>query len=170
MIHRRTFMPRYSSLSLLVMVWFVRILPAQTAYYRHAFFDNSLQRDFYWNSSAVATAPSTLEAKNWRLPVDTNTFLSPPNALRLHWHSAPGGGWDAEIHLVNFRNRAPELAGARLRKFTRWISASQPPPGAECQCSRSAFGGERNVFVSTGSRQFFASSVLGAVATALEFQ
>src|SRR5690348_7138565 len=46
-------------------------LPAQTAYYRHAFFDNSLQRDYYFNSSAVATAPSTLEAQNMRLPVET---------------------------------------------------------------------------------------------------
>ena len=55
------------------------ILPAQTAYYAHAVFDNSLQRDYYWNSSAVATAPSTLEAQNWRLPVDTQHFLSPPN-------------------------------------------------------------------------------------------
>ena len=90
------------------------ILTAQTAYYRHAVFDNSLQRDYYWNSSAAATAPSTLEAQNWRLPVDTQHFLSPPNALRLHWRSAPGGGWDAEIHLVNFRNRAPELVGHNL--------------------------------------------------------
>ncbi len=50
------------------------MLPAQTAYYRHAVFDNSLQRDSYFNSSAVATAPSTLEAQNWRLPVETKNF------------------------------------------------------------------------------------------------
>jgi len=37
-------------------------------------FDNSLQRDSYFNSSAVATAPSTLEAQNWRLPVETKNF------------------------------------------------------------------------------------------------
>ncbi|HET7250108.1 MAG TPA: hypothetical protein VFI79_09700, partial [Gemmatimonadales bacterium] len=73
-------------------------LRAQTAYYRHAVFDNSLQPDYYWSSTAQATAPSTLEGKNWRLPVDTSHFLSPPNALRLHWQSQPGGGWDAEIH------------------------------------------------------------------------
>src|SRR5258706_10986611 len=90
------------------------ILPARTAYSRHAVFDNSQQPDYYWNSSAVATAPSTLEQHNWRLPVETNNFLSPPNALRLHWRSEPGGGWDAEIHLVNFRNRLPELAGRTL--------------------------------------------------------
>jgi len=98
------------------------LVTAQTAYYRHAFFDNSLQRDYYFNSSAVATAPSTLEAQNWRLPVETKNFLSPPNALRLHWRSAPGGGWDAEIHLVNFRNRVPELTG---RNLYLWLFAPQ---------------------------------------------
>src|SRR5689334_20434049 len=98
------------------------ILPAQTAYYRHAVFDNSQQPDYYWNSSAVATAPSTLEQQNWRLPVETKNFLSPPNALRLHWRSEPGGGWDAEIHLVNFRNRFPELSGQTLYL---WLYAPQ---------------------------------------------
>jgi hypothetical protein len=97
-------------------------LQAQTAYYRHAVFDNSQQRDYYYNSSAVATAPSTLEAQNWRLPVETKHFLSPPNALRLHWRSAPGGSWDAEIHLVNFRNRVPELSGKTLYL---WLYARQ---------------------------------------------
>lgn len=99
------------------------LLPAQTTYYRHALFDNSLQRDYYFNSSAAATAPSTLEAQNWRLPVDTQHFLSPPNAIRLHWRSAPGGGWDAEIHVVNFRNRAPELAGTNVYF---WVYTPQP--------------------------------------------
>src|SRR5216683_149262 len=98
------------------------ILPAQTAYYRHVVFDNSQQPDYYWNSSAVATAPSTLEAQNWRLPVETKNVLSPPNALRVHWRSEPGGGWDAEIHLVNFRNRFPELSGQTLYL---WLYAPQ---------------------------------------------
>jgi len=97
-------------------------LQGQTAYYRHAVFDNSQQADFYWNSFAQAVAPSTLEGKDWRLPVDTSVFLSPPNALRLHWQSNPGGGWDAEIHLVNFRNRWPELSGHTLYF---WVFAPQ---------------------------------------------
>ena len=104
------------------------VLPAQTAYYRHAVFDNSLQRDYYYYSSAVATAPSTLEQQNRRLPVDTQHVLSPPNALRLHWRSAPSGGWDAEIHLVNFRNRAPELAG---RNLYFWVYAPQTIAAAD---------------------------------------
>jgi hypothetical protein len=86
----------------------------QTEYYRHSVFDNSIERDFYFYSFAQATAPSTLEGKNWRLPVDSVHFLSPPNALRIHWQSMPGGGWDAEVHLDNFRNRSPGLSGRTL--------------------------------------------------------
>jgi len=91
---------------------------AQTEYYRHSVFDNSLQRDAYYYSFAQATAPSTLEGKTSRLPVDSAHFLSPPNALRIHWQSMPGGGWDAEVHLDNFRNRAPGLTG---RTLSFWI-------------------------------------------------
>src|SRR6478735_5219903 len=86
----------------------------QTEYYRHSVFDNSIERDFYYYSFAQATAPSTLEGKNSRLPVDSLHFLSPPNALRIHWQSMPGGGWDAEVHLDNFRNRSPGLSGRTL--------------------------------------------------------
>ena len=86
----------------------------QTEYYRHSVFDNSLEREFYYYSFAQATAPSTLEGKNSRLPVDSGHFLSPPNALRIRWQSMPGGGWDAEVHLVNFRNRSPGLSGRTL--------------------------------------------------------
>jgi exo beta-1,2-glucooligosaccharide sophorohydrolase (non-reducing end) len=86
----------------------------QTEYYRHSVFDNSLQRGFYYYSFAQATAPSTLEGKSSRLPVDSARFLSPPNALRVHWKSMPGGAWDAEVHLDNFRNRPPGLSGGTL--------------------------------------------------------
>src|SRR6476660_1297173 len=87
---------------------------AQTDYYRHSVFDNSIERDFYYYSFAQATAPSTLEGKNSRLPVDSLHFLSPPNSLRIRWQSMPGGGWDAEAHLDNFRNRSPGLSGRTL--------------------------------------------------------
>ena len=97
-------------------------LQAQTDYYRHAIFDNSQQADYYWNSTAQATAPSTLESKHSRLPVETQHFLSPPNALRLQWQSQPGGGWDAEIHPANFPNRFPELSG---RDLYFWLYAPQ---------------------------------------------
>jgi len=87
---------------------------ANTEYYRHTFFDNSLTSDSYFYSSAAAFAPSQLEHKNARLPVESATFLTPPNALRLEWQSLEGGNWQAAIRLVSFRNRYPELRGNTL--------------------------------------------------------
>src|ERR1700680_2855588 len=49
-------------------------------YYRHIYFDNSLTSDFYFYSSGHASSPSSLEQKNWKLPVETKVFLTPPNA------------------------------------------------------------------------------------------
>jgi hypothetical protein len=103
-------------------------LQAQTAYYRHAIFDNSLQADYYFNSTAEATAPSTLEHQHRRLPVETRNFLSPPNALRLQWQSQPGGSWQAGMQLVNFRNRYPEMSGDTLYF---WLYAPQPIAAAD---------------------------------------
>src|SRR6266851_2073420 len=94
-----------------------------TDYYRHTVFDNSLTSDSYFYSAGTSNGPSFLEQKDWRLPVDTKTFLTPPNALRLQWQSQPGGGWEAEVRLVNFRNRFPEMSGHNLYF---WCFAPQP--------------------------------------------
>src|SRR5579863_8468348 len=87
---------------------------ADTEYYRHVFFDNALGSGAYWYSTGRAVAPSMLERKEGHLPVEERFFLTPPNALRIAWQSEPGGGWDAELHRVNFRNRFPELKGRNL--------------------------------------------------------
>ncbi len=87
---------------------------AQSDYYRHVFFDNSHQAGAYWQSGTAATAPSRLESAGERLPVESKVFRTPPNALRIEWQSAPGGSWDAKIHLVNFPNRHSELSGDTL--------------------------------------------------------
>jgi hypothetical protein len=84
-----------------------------TDYYRHTYFDNSLTSDFYFYSSGQASAPSSLEQNNG-LPVESKIFLTPPNALRLEWQSQTGGGWKAEVRIVNFRNRLPEFSGDSL--------------------------------------------------------
>src|SRR5215469_9757505 len=111
---------RATGLILLSFLFFFPVLPRQTAafaddeYYRHTFFDNSLTRDSYFYSSAAAIAPSQLEQRNARLPVENTTFLTPPNALRLEWQSLESGNWQAEIRLVNFRNRFPGLRGNTL--------------------------------------------------------
>ena len=83
-------------------------------YYRHTFFDNSLNSDYYFYSGASAVAPSVVENKNGRLPVETKTFVTPPNALRIAWESREGGSWQAEVNIVNFRNRFPGMVGDSL--------------------------------------------------------
>jgi len=90
------------------------LLQAGTEYYRHTVFDNSLTPDAYFYSSAMANGSSFLEQKDQHLPVDTKTFLTPPNALRLQWQSQPDGGWEAEVRAVSFRNRFPEMSGHNL--------------------------------------------------------
>jgi len=90
------------------------VVLANTDYYRHVVFDNSLPADTYFYSAGSANGPSFLEQKNWRLPVETKTFLTPPNAIRLQWESQPGGGWEAEVRVVNFRNRFPKFSGHNL--------------------------------------------------------
>ena len=89
-------------------------LYGNTNYYLHSFFDNSLTSEAYFYSAGNFTGGSFLELKNRKLPVEKNDFVTPPNALRLTWQSNPGGSWEAEIHLNNFRNRVPALAGSNL--------------------------------------------------------
>ena len=78
---------------------------ADTEYYRHTFFDNSNMPDSYFYSQGKAVAPSVLQLQGQRMPVDSSVFFTPPNSLRLSWMSAPGGAWEAEVRVVDFRNR-----------------------------------------------------------------
>ena len=100
----------------------------QADYYRHVFFDNSLTSDTYFYSSVHSSAPSDLAQKNSKLPVETKTFLTPPNALRLEWQSNAGGGWQAEVRVVDFRNRYPEFQGSDLYF---WCFAPEAIPAAD---------------------------------------
>src|SRR2546423_6778914 len=74
---------------------------ANTEYYRHTFFDNSLTTDSYFYSAGSASGPSSLKLHKEKLPIDDKVFLTPPNALRLEWQSQPGGSWEAEVHIIN---------------------------------------------------------------------
>jgi exo beta-1,2-glucooligosaccharide sophorohydrolase (non-reducing end) len=85
-----------------------------TEYHRHVVFDNSLTPDSYFYSAGMANGSSFLELIDRRLPVETKTFLTPPNALRLQWQSQSGGGWEAEVRVQGFRNRFPEFEGHSL--------------------------------------------------------
>jgi hypothetical protein len=96
----------------LFLIFFVAVaVRADTEYYRHVFFDNSLTPDSYFYSAGKATAPSLLTLLYSKLPVETRTFFTPPNALRLEWTSQPGGGWMAQIGVLKFRNREIKFDG-----------------------------------------------------------
>ncbi len=101
---------------------------AQSDYYRHVVFDNSQQLQLDWHSSASATMPSTLTGVAHHLPVESAIFRTPPNALRLEWRSEVNGGWNAEIHPVNFPNRFPEFSGHAL---FLWLYAPEAIAGAD---------------------------------------
>jgi hypothetical protein len=83
-------------------------------YYRHVIFDNSITRDTYYFSHAQANGQSFIEQQEGRLPVDATIFRTPPNAIRLQWQSAPDGGWNAGISMLDFRNRRPGVDGHNL--------------------------------------------------------
>lgn len=99
-----------------------------TDYYRHIIFDNSLTPDRYFYSWGSATGGSLIKEEEGRLPVETKTFLTPPNALRIEWQSKPGGGWEAEVRVVNFRYRFPEFLGSNLYF---WCFSQEPIASAD---------------------------------------
>jgi hypothetical protein len=87
---------------------------AQTAYYRHTFFDNGARTAAYSHSLAKAVAPSTLDVQGKKLPLDSLTFLTPPNSVRISWKSNPGGAWSAQVQVLGFRNREILFSGDTL--------------------------------------------------------
>ena len=99
---------------LLGIVCFSTAAWGNTEYYRHVIFDNSLTPDSYFYSNGLANGASFLELKGRRLPVETKTFLTPPNALRLQWQSHTDGRWEAEVRVQGFRDRYPDLEGHNL--------------------------------------------------------
>ena len=101
---------------------------AGSDYYRHVIFDNSLTSDTYFYSRAQASGNSFIEEQHSRLPVETKTFLTPPNAIRLQWQSAPEGGWEAQIAAPDVRNRLPGLDGGNL---FFWVFSAQPIAAAD---------------------------------------
>jgi exo beta-1,2-glucooligosaccharide sophorohydrolase (non-reducing end) len=107
----RTVVLKIHSLLILLLV---PVAWGNTEYYRHSVFDNSLTSDAYFNSVGRANGASFLELKNGHIPVETKTFFTPPNALRLQWQSEANGGWEAEVHLDFYRNRYPEMKGQNL--------------------------------------------------------
>lgn len=89
-------------------------------YDRHVFFDNSHSDGGFESSRGWSIAPSSLELVHNTVPVETNRFVSPPNALRLTWQSAPGGDWQATLELTRRYARPFRFEGNTL---TFWCFA-----------------------------------------------
>ncbi len=87
---------------------------AQSDYYSHLLFDNSLTPKRYYHSEGKASEPSSLALDRNKLPVETKIFLTPPNALRLQWRSLPTGSWEAVLHVDRWRNRDINFDGDTL--------------------------------------------------------
>jgi len=71
-------------------------------YYRHVVFDNSLPADNLLLQRRFGRTAQLSGAENWRLPVETKTFLTPRNASGWSGSSQPGGGWEAEVRSSTF--------------------------------------------------------------------
>jgi hypothetical protein len=95
---------------------------ADQNYSQQVFFENSLSPGSYYYSSGHASAPSKLSLVDGKVPVETSSFISGPNALELQWDSAPAGGWSAELKLYEWRNRYVNFPGANL---WLWFCAPQ---------------------------------------------
>lgn len=81
---------------------------------RHYLFANAPATGGFSGSNATCIAPSTLEAVDGRVPVATDRFTSPPNALRIRWKSAPGGDWQVRLSAQGRDWRKFEMAGDTL--------------------------------------------------------
>ncbi len=94
---------------------------ARVPYYdQHVIFDNSVTGGGYYFSRSSVVAPSTLETSHGRFPVETSHFVSPPNGLRLHWRSAPGGDWQMSLQVPHGYARTFRFEGDAL---TFWCYA-----------------------------------------------
>jgi hypothetical protein len=90
------------------------LVRADQNYSQQVFFENSLSPDNYFYSTGEASPPSALRLVDGKLPVETASFISGPNALSLEWNSKPNGGWSAELRLYEWRDRTPVFPGNNL--------------------------------------------------------
>lgn len=100
---------------------------AQNAWDRHVYWERSLSNNRYFDSEAEVFAPSTLALVAGKLPVSTERFVSPPNALKLAWTSARGGFWRVNLRPPAFRNRINRFEGKWL---CMQLFAEQPIPAS----------------------------------------
>lgn len=104
-----------SRLTLLVLLLSAARLCASISLYdHHVVFDNSLADHFYVDSSSEIIAPSTFETVDGKIPLEHDHCMSPPNALRFHWKSAPGGDWRVTVEITRRYARKFHFEGDSL--------------------------------------------------------
>ncbi|HEX5284607.1 MAG TPA: glucoamylase family protein [Bryocella sp.] len=101
---------------------------AQQSWQQKEFFENSESVHAHFYSEGNVSAPSALELIDGKLPVDTSSFVSAPNSLRLSWTSAPEGEWDVELRLPNWPNRYLKFTGDTL---SLWLYSKDLIQGSE---------------------------------------
>lgn len=101
---------------------------AQQGWQQKEFFENSESVRAHFYSEGNVSAPSALELIDGKLPVDTSSFVSAPNSLRLSWTSARGGEWDIELRLPNWPNRYLNFTGDTL---SLWLYSKETIQGSE---------------------------------------
>ncbi len=93
---------------------------AGSVYESHVVFDNTRGVGWYLYSAGEAVAPSRVDLVNGKLPIETKTVHSPPNALRLSWTSKQGGSWWASIETARIWGTQTDFKGNAL---TFWVYA-----------------------------------------------
>jgi hypothetical protein len=97
-------------------------LLADQNYSQQVFFENSNAPGYYFYSRGKITGDSTLALDHGKLPVETASFVSAPNALSLQWQSMRRGGWEADLTLYEWRNRYVDFPG---RNLFLWVYAEK---------------------------------------------
>ena len=101
---------------ILAIAVFFSALPlhADRNYSQQVFFENSNSPGYYFYSAGKVTGESDLTLDHGKLPIETSTFVSAPNALSLQWRSMSRGSWEADVTLYDWRNRFIDFPGKNL--------------------------------------------------------
>jgi hypothetical protein len=116
-------------LLLVLVLLAATIALAQSSYYEHVAFDNSLADGSLYYSRASSVIPSELEAVDTKVPIEEAHSVSPPNALRLKWSSRTGGDWSVGLKVRPMYGRT-DFSGHALWFWVfseESLSASESP-------------------------------------------
>ncbi|NUN10293.1 MAG: T9SS type A sorting domain-containing protein [Ignavibacteriaceae bacterium] len=93
----------------------------------YLFFTNSDNTSYYDPSYLYANSPSTILAVNSvKFPVNSDTFYSPTNSLKLQWKPMTGGDWGAAIAAPGWPGRdVTSMDSVKL-----WVYATANIPSA----------------------------------------